>query len=319
MLNNFLSCDWGTTSFRLKLVERESFRILGAVSSNRGIASTYKAWNDNGADPGSRRNFYLDVIRQGIADLERRLDASLTGVPVVISGMASSSIGMMDLPYKELPFSVDGSDLLLNKVAAREDFPNDVTLISGVRTQDDVMRGEEIQLVGAFSDKHQSGADLIYIFPGTHSKHVVVDQGRAVGFRTYMTGELFALLATNSILAGSVEAGGDFQLQSCRKSFEEGVVDGLEHNLLNRAFHVRAKSLLSEQGKELNYFFLSGLVLGTELKDLKGGPKDVVIVASNDMLPYYEAALKLLSNIRVAEFCPADWAVRKGHSVVSGL
>jgi hypothetical protein len=65
------------------------------------------------------------------------------------TGMVSSSMGMRELPYRELPLAIDGSALSVERVAARDDFPHALVLVSGVRSHDDVMRGEETQLIGA--------------------------------------------------------------------------------------------------------------------------------------------------------------------------
>ena len=40
----FLSCDWGTSPFRLRLVERASLKILAEESSKEGNADTAERW-----------------------------------------------------------------------------------------------------------------------------------------------------------------------------------------------------------------------------------------------------------------------------------
>ena len=53
----------------------------------------------------------------------------------------------------------------------------------------DVMRGEEVQIFGAM---RLSGlAEGLFVLPGTHSKWATVRGGRVVGFRTFMTGEIY--------------------------------------------------------------------------------------------------------------------------------
>ncbi len=64
------------------------------------------------------------------------------------------------------------------------------------------MRGEETQLIGCLKSGKQDG---FFIFPGTHSKHVEVEDGMVKDFKTYMTGEFFELLSQKSILLNSVE------------------------------------------------------------------------------------------------------------------
>src|SRR5262245_12577368 len=100
--------------------------------------------------------------------------------------MASSSIGMIEVPYKETQFKADGSDLKVKKIDRSKDFEHDTFIISGARTNNDVMRGEETQLAGC---KDTGDKKSLYIFPGTHSKHILVKKGIAVSFKTFMTGE----------------------------------------------------------------------------------------------------------------------------------
>ena len=76
----------------------------------------------------------------------------------------------------------------------------------------DVIRGEETQVIGALRSLGSLGSrrecrcranatgDVCFVLPGTHSKWVLVKDGRIVQFATYMTGELFATLRQHSIL-----------------------------------------------------------------------------------------------------------------------
>ena len=57
----------------------------------------------------------------------------------------------------------------------------------------DVMRGEEVQLLGAVA-AGLAPADALLCQPGTHCKWAEMADGRLAGFTTAMTGELFALL-----------------------------------------------------------------------------------------------------------------------------
>ncbi len=81
-----------------------------------------------------------------------------------------------------------------------------------------------------------SSAEQLYIFPGTHSKHIIVKDGAVVAFTTYMTGEFFALLSKQSILHTSVEKHTD---SAPSASFMNGVEDATKGNLLHLAFMVR--------------------------------------------------------------------------------
>lgn len=288
----FLSCDWGTSMLRVRLVEGADLAVTGAVESTDGIAPIYARWNELPGRRPSRGVFYRSVLRERISALEESLGAKLAGVPMVISGMASSSIGMADLPYKRIPFAVDGSDLRTQLFEASGNFAHDMLMISGVRDTSDLMRGEEVQLVGALDAAGPVAGNRLLVFPGTHSKHVVVKGTRAIAVRTYMTGEIFDLLVRRSVLANSVEAQGTLKSRAFRRAFEEGVRVGMEQNLLNALFSVRVRGVLQQVGKPENFHYLSGMVLGCELKDL--APWDStppLIVADPEAAARYRSAM----------------------------
>src|SRR5690606_13697012 len=102
----FLSCDWGTSAFRLRLIQSDDLRVLAETTRGQGIAETYSRWIDQGKRH-ERQTFYASLLKERIAELRQQSGHPLTGVPVVLSGMASSSIGMKELPYQKLPVHLD--------------------------------------------------------------------------------------------------------------------------------------------------------------------------------------------------------------------
>src|SRR5262245_28637605 len=130
-MKKFLSCDWGTSSFRLRLIEIDGNKIIAEENTSLGIANVFDLWKAAGQSESLRFHFYLDSVSQCIKSLEKKLNYSLDGFPLVISGMACSTLGMIDLPYKEAPFCADGSDLITKFTAASGDFKHDIIFISG--------------------------------------------------------------------------------------------------------------------------------------------------------------------------------------------
>src|SRR5262245_25963657 len=110
-MKRIISCDWGTSSLRLRLVDAKAMKVLGEVASDAGIANTFERWKASGSTETDRVSFYQSVLNREIERLEKLMSFSLQGDPVVVSGMASSTMGMMELPYKRMPFALDGSDL----------------------------------------------------------------------------------------------------------------------------------------------------------------------------------------------------------------
>ncbi|MDO7846585.1 2-dehydro-3-deoxygalactonokinase [Hymenobacter sp. M29] len=304
----FLSCDWGTSSFRLRLVERETLKILAEESSKEGNAATAELWKQAGQPPEQRVVFYRAIIQKHLKKLEEAVKTTLDEVPVVISGMASSTIGMLEVPYKPLPFSTDGSDLAVKILAPTLDFKHAVLLISGVKSDDDVMRGEEVQLVGCRFEKVPE--KQLFLHPGTHAKHVLVQNGQAISLKTHMTGEFFSLLSTKSILAASVEEGGKLEEGSNLTWFEKGVHDSQQANLLHNAFLVRTNDLFKKASKPENYFYLSGLLIGSECHDLLAHtPARITLAGESVLVALYGAALHALG---VDKQCPVQTKTAEG-------
>src|SRR3954464_12235618 len=122
--------------------------------------------------------------------------------------MVGSNRGWIEAPYVPCPASLDDLARRLTYPSERE------AIVPGVKDDSngraDVMRGEEVQLLGAVvtGDVDQ---DALVCHPGTHNKWVVVRNGKIESFRTIMTGELFSLLKAHGVLSdlltGEVEIG----------------------------------------------------------------------------------------------------------------
>lgn len=315
MIDRFLSCDWGTSSFRLRLVDVNTFKTIGEESSKEGSAVTYEQWQKAEEPEENRYNFYRSVIQNHLTKLEQQVKKSLDDVPLVISGMASSSVGMLELPYKNFPFLIDGSDLQTKLIDATADFKHQTILISGAKTDDDVMRGEEVQLVGSalsIADEEQ-----LFLHAGTHSKHVLVKNGEAISLKTYMTGEFFSLLSGKSILAASVQNEGSIADKNNLKAFEMGAEKGFDGNLLHEAFMIRTNNLMEKLSKAENWFYLSGLLIGSELKAVPKSFSGVIILAGESLLTdLYSKALDCLAiskRVKSVQIKAADEITLKGQ------
>jgi 2-dehydro-3-deoxygalactonokinase len=290
-MKNFLSCDWGTSSFRLRQVDIPALTFSSVESPDMGIARSFEVWKQSGRKEEERFSFYITVINDHIKVLEQQLKFSVKSIPLVISGMASSSIGMTDIPYKAVPFLADGSDLEVRKIKGTGEFDHDILMISGAKTAKDVMRGEETQLAGCV---HQEGEERLFIFPGTHSKHILVKNGRVIDFKTYMTGEFFDMLSKKSILSMDVREGEGLNISKNKESFGKGVADSEGSNLLHTAFLVRTNGLFDKLTKQENYYYLSGLLIGTELRESVMEVQKTTLVVDEGMRPFYITALNIL-------------------------
>jgi len=306
-MNHFISCDWGSSTIRLRLVDRQRRESIGEVKEPEGIPAVFARWQQYSDRSDGRVAFYQTVLAQRIEQLRRQTNYSVAGLPIVMSGMASSSLGMIELPYRRMPFDLTGTDLIRVGLPASEQFEHSILMVSGVRTEEDVMRGEETQLIGCGGGHDER----LYILPGTHSKHVLVRYGMAVSVSTFMTGECFHLLTTRSILSASVTAaasdGGPVSA-----AFLQGIRDSNKGGILQTAFRVRTRHLLSGASNEENYQYLNGLVIGEELKVVRGTELPLAVVGAGRMKEYYVAGLEELG-LTAVSVVDADMALVRGH------
>jgi 2-dehydro-3-deoxygalactonokinase len=290
-MNEFISVDWGTTSLRASLCSSGGKIMLRSVSSDDGALSVHQRFlRESDKGPDARKAFYLKILQDLIHQLSLPADQKM---PILISGMASSTIGMETIPYASLPFGLTGNNAVVKQWEADG---QEYFMVSGLATEDDLMRGEETQLVGAavlINMQHEEEA--LFIFPGTHAKHVQVKEGVVAGFKTYMTGEVFCQLFSNSILAQSVTPHHDHE-GSSKEAFIKGVKEGSDGNILHQMFKVRTNGMFSRMGKQENFSYLSGMLIGAELKDLLLLQKNrIVLCGSGEMMQAYELALHSLN------------------------
>jgi 2-dehydro-3-deoxygalactonokinase len=174
------------------------------------------------------------------------------------------------------------------------------------------MRGEETQLAG--SRLEAAGRHLVCM-PGTHSKWVVVDNGAVEAFRTWPTGELFALLSSHSILRhsvgeqlGAVSAENQVFARACEHALAEG------GDFASRLFSIRAGSLLYGLTPEDAAATLSGLMIGSEVASARRqfllADRSVTLVASGTLAMLYRRVFEI-AGFEVRDI-DADAAVRIG-------
>jgi len=314
MMNDrlFLSCDWGTSAFRLRLIQLNDLQVIAEIKNDLGILHTFQSWQQSGSS-SDRMAFYTAMIQEQIQLWSNRLNISLKEVPIVASGMASSTIGLVELPYKEVPFHIDGSDLEVRWLYQSEDL-NPMLLISGVSTADDVMRGEETKIVGCASLLPHPEQEQMLILPGTHPKHVIIKNHQVVGFQTFMTGEFFDLLSSKSILSESVDKGGELNNAENRNAFIEAVKASQTTALLHHSFLVRTNRVLKHLPKQQNFYYLSGLLIGAELTGLN---KQIPVCLLGGMphIPLYKLACEVLG-IHINQSLDADHCLIKGQQVI---
>ncbi len=188
MQSSLISCDWGLSSFRIRLLTGPGVPTIQAeYASATGIAGLARRPPEE----------FGSVLRDGIQILFRRSSTHPGPLPVCLSGMVVSSLGWKQLPYAPLPFPLDGTGGVIGEdTLACPWGTHRLFFVSGVSGRDDAMRGEECETIGMLSGAEAGSLrDMsVAILPGTHSKHIDVRSGEISNFRTFLTGEIYELL-----------------------------------------------------------------------------------------------------------------------------
>jgi len=157
-----------------------------------------------------------------------------------------------------------------------------------------VMRGEEIQIFGALTTLQIQSAQ--FVLPGTHSKWAHVNDGKISAFKTFMTGEFYALLSQHSILAKTCLP--DAPLK--KEVFLEGVMQSQKAGgLLHHAFSARSLALFEKLNPAQSSSYISGLLIGEEIKsakvDLQDQTTPLFILGNSQLTQRYAYALEALN------------------------
>ncbi len=236
-----IAVDWGTSSFRAYRLGSD-----GEVQEKReaplGILQLKGA-------------HFAGALESQVGDWEAAGEAT-----ILMSGMIGSRQGWAEAPYVECPAGAADLAKRLHPVEWRGKTLWIVPgLVDRTRGVPDVMRGEETQLIGVLPALG-SGRHTICL-PGTHSKWVRIEAGRIAGFRTHMTGEVFAVLRQHSILGRLMSDGPDDD-----GAFEAGLARATEAGgLLHHLFGTRTRGLFDELAATSLSSYLSGIVIGHEL------------------------------------------------------
>lgn len=240
-------------------------------TSDRGMASLA---------PGDFEAALLDLIDDWLAPA--------TTTPILACGMVGARQGWTEAPYRSVPCVP--LDALQYVRAPALDPRLDVRIVPGLNQLEpmDVMRGEETQIAGYLAAQDNFEGTLC--LPGTHTKWVEVAAGEVRSFKTMMTGELFALLAEQSVLRHSVGQGWDDD------AFDSALarVYAQPSSLVAQLFPLRAKSLLADLAPASARSALSGMLIGAELAAAPLGSGAVVLIGSDDLAGLYARALKTL-------------------------
>jgi 2-dehydro-3-deoxygalactonokinase len=155
----------------------------------------------------------------------------------------------------------------------------------------DIMRGEETQIAG-FINKNLDFNGVVCL-PGTHAKWANIKEGQITSFKTFMTGELFGVISSHTLIRHSTSIKGWNQ-----DSFEAGVLEGFNNpgSIASNLFSLRSESIVNDLNRDQARSTLSGLLLGVELNGAQNFWKgnDVTLIGSELLSNNYHEGLKIL-------------------------
>ncbi|MDI7773879.1 2-dehydro-3-deoxygalactonokinase [Asticcacaulis sp. EMRT-3] len=264
-----IACDWGTTNFRMFLFGTDG-EIIERHAANIGLKNL------------------------GVLSFEEALHSVMKGdfarpdLPILLSGMVGSRQGWEQAPYVPCPASLAA---IADGIVKAPSDKLKVSIVPGLSAEDpethihNVMRGEETQIFGLAGAKGEG----VFILPGTHSKWAKVENGVIEGFNSYMTGEMFSLLKSNSIL-------GDLMADDIddEAAFKLGVDRAMnDKSFLSLIFSVRTEGLFGNIKPESLSSYLSGLLIGSEVRVeiLRHGVRPVGIIGDGTLSKLYKRAL----------------------------
>ncbi len=266
----WIAVDWGTSNLRVWNMTDDG-TVLESRSSEKGM--------------GRLKPDEFEAVLIGLVDDWLKEDGITT---VLACGMVGARQGWVEAPYKTVPCSpAQGAGI----VAPVRDPRIAVTILPGLcqyQPSADVMRGEETQIAGYIAQNPEFSGVLC--LPGTHTKWVEVSGGQVLRFKTFMTGEAYALYSGQSVLRHSVAGDG---LEP--EVFKSVVSDAVTRPELvpSKLFEIRADDLLNGQSGVVAGSKLSGLLIGQELAAARDfwDQRAVALIGAETLCSLYSAGL----------------------------
>lgn len=260
---DYITIDGGTTNTRISLCS--GFRVIETLAFNVGAKKSI----DNKA-------ILKDTIKNGIAEILKKNDYCENDIDVVlVCGMLTCEFGLLELEHICAPVGMAELHNNIYKCNMKEICDIPFAFIRGVKTEcttienSDMMRGEETELMGVFS------GDGVYLFPGSHTKIILTDNGKIVESKTMLTGEMISAIAKDTILSDAVKLH-DFEI------VKEDLFSGFEYadklGMSEALFKVRIlKNIFHKTDRELYSFFMGVMVYNEVRYIISKAPKKTVI------------------------------------------
>jgi 2-dehydro-3-deoxygalactonokinase len=261
--------DWGTSNFRAFRLD-EAGEIIERRFSPGGILHV---------QDGRFEEMLLAHVGDWLKSGETR---------ILLCGMVGSRQGWREAKYVSCPVGIAD---LANAVVKVPLTGAEVLLIPGVIGVDsygipEVMRGEETEAMGMLGT---CGRDGLVCLPGTHSKWIRLSEGTIISFMTYMTGDVFAALRKCTILARIMTSDVTVDNEPFRRGIARSADAG---GLLHHLFSVRTLALTDQLKEETSASYLSGLLIGHEVRAVMPPGAHVHLVGAAQLCSLYSQAIQ---------------------------
>jgi 2-dehydro-3-deoxygalactonokinase len=280
--------DWGTTHRRGHLVVDGT--LHGEAADAQGALAA--------------RGRYPAALQEMIDTL----GPTARGAPVVMSGMVGSAFGWREVPYLTTDVPITALHEHLCRLDETGPAGEPRYIVPGYADANgghvDVMRGEEMQLLGAAALGRDDGW---FVLPGTHSKWVRLREGRIERFWTFMTGELYAALLAGGTLASAAGSGADAWSP---EAFDEGMDAAASNAVPHALFGARARVVTGRMPARQLPSYVSGVLVGAEWAQMRrtwghAAPPQVMLIGTAELrMRHAHAAGRL--GIEIAALEPRD-------------
>lgn len=265
---DWIAVDWGTSNLRVWAMDKDG-NVLAQTTLEKGMSSLA---------PNEFEPTLLSVIKPWIS----------SPIMIVACGMVGAKQGWSEAAYLQTPCNACDTSKIIT--APADDLRLSVQILPGISQNKpaDVMRGEETQLAGLIAENPTF--DGVVCLPGTHTKWVRISAEEVVNFTTFMTGEIFSLIAEQSVLCHSIGEGWDHD------AFDQALSDAISRPeaFASKLFALRAETLLSDLTPNAARARLSGLLIGLELAAARQYwlGQNVAIIGTETLAKTYQSALQ---------------------------
>ncbi len=271
-----IAINWGSSNFRAWKLNAAG-TVEAEKASGRGAVQV---------SPGG----FPEALMAEVGDWARGGETR-----ILMCGMVGARRGWKEVPYVRVPASFE--QVVDGVIRLEVDLPDspdmDARIVPGLLGADEsgvpeVMRGEETEIFGCASEL---AGDAHLCLPGTHTKWARRENGKIAGFSTSMTGDLYKAIREGTILSTSLRNNTQDETKD-DAAFLRGVARSKQAGALaHQLFGARALVLTGELAELSASSYLSGLLIGHEVKVMVREGERVHLIGDPGLCSLYATAL----------------------------